>query len=103
MTRSSPSSAGATVPRCPTAPSNAGSARRPGSPRAPYGRSNAPREAATLLAAGVPIAQVIARLGYFDAPHLARALRRYVGVTARQLRDGIDGAIALNLDQRTTS
>ncbi|MGH3679932.1 MAG: helix-turn-helix transcriptional regulator [Natronosporangium sp.] len=61
------------------------------------------REAATLLAAGVPIAEVIARLGYFDAPHLARALRRYVGVTARQLRDGIDGAIALNLDQRTTS
>lgn len=61
------------------------------------------REAATLLAAGVPVADVVSRLEYFDAPHLARALRRYVGRTARQLREGTGGAIALDLDQRTTS
>ncbi|MET0495971.1 MAG: AraC family transcriptional regulator, partial [Actinoplanes sp.] len=42
-------------------------------------------------------------LGYFDEPHLARALRRYVGRTAGQLREGIGGAIALDLDQRLTS
>jgi Helix-turn-helix domain len=59
------------------------------------------REAAALLAAGVPVADVVPRLEYFDAPHLARALRRYVGRTARQLREGTGGAIALDLDQRT--
>jgi hypothetical protein len=61
------------------------------------------RAASALLAAGVPDADVVARLEYFDAPHLARALRRYVGRTARQLHDGTGGAIALDLDQRTTS
>ncbi|MEV4416803.1 helix-turn-helix domain-containing protein [Catellatospora sp. NPDC049609] len=61
------------------------------------------REAATLLAAGVPIAEVVCGLEYFDAPHLARALRRYVGRTARQLQDGAGGAIALSLGQAATS
>jgi transcriptional regulator GlxA family with amidase domain len=61
------------------------------------------RAASTLLAAGVPVAQVVGDLEYFDEPHLARALRRYVGRTARQLREGTGGAIALNLDQLTTS
>lgn len=61
------------------------------------------RRASTLLAAGVPAADVVARLEYSDEPHLARALRRYVGRTARQLREGSGGAIALNLDQRATS
>lgn len=59
------------------------------------------REAAMLLAAGVPVAEVVTRLEYFDAPHLAHALRRYVGRTARQLREGAGGAIALALDQPT--
>jgi Helix-turn-helix domain len=59
------------------------------------------REAAALLATGAPVADVVLRLEYFDAPHLARALRRYVGRTARQLREGTGGAIALHLDQRT--
>ena len=36
-------------------------------------------------------------------PHLARALRSYVGRTAMQLREGDGGAIALSLDQRSTS
>ena len=61
------------------------------------------RRAAQLLAAGVPAADVVPRLDYFDEPHLTRALRRYVGRTARQLRDGSGGAIALALDQPTTS
>jgi hypothetical protein len=61
------------------------------------------REASVLLAAGVPVADVVTRLGYFDEPHLARALRRYIGRTARQLREGTGGAISLDLDQRTTS
>jgi hypothetical protein len=61
------------------------------------------REAAALLAAGVAVADVVSRLEYFDEPHLARALRRYIGRTARQLREGTGGAIGLALDQVTTS
>jgi hypothetical protein len=61
------------------------------------------RKASALLAAGDPVADVVTKLEYFDEPHLARALRRYVGRTMRQLRAGTGGAIALQLDQRTTS
>lgn len=61
------------------------------------------RRAASSLAAGVPVADVIAGLEYFDEPHLAHALRRYVGRTARHLRQGNGGAIALDLGQLTTS
>ena len=61
------------------------------------------RTAAELLAAGDPAADVVAKLDYFDEPHLARALRSYVGRTVRQLREGAGGAIALDLDQRLTS
>jgi AraC-like DNA-binding protein len=61
------------------------------------------RTAAELLAAGVRAADVVAKLDYFDEPHLARALRTYVGRTAKQLREGAGGAIALALDQRLTS
>lgn len=61
------------------------------------------RTASALLAAGVPVSDVVSRLEYFDEPHLARALRRYVGRTARQLREGTGGAIGLDLDQLTTS
>jgi AraC-like DNA-binding protein len=61
------------------------------------------RTAAELLAAGNPAAHVVAKLDYFDEPHLARALRSYVGRTTRQLREGAGGAIALDLDQRRTS
>jgi hypothetical protein len=61
------------------------------------------RRASALLAAGVPVADVVSKLEYFDEPHLARALRRFVGRTARQLREGTGGAIALDLDQPTTS
>ena len=61
------------------------------------------RTAATLLAGGIPVAEVVPRLGYFDEPHLARALRRYIGRTSRQLRERSGGAIALILAQPTTS
>jgi helix-turn-helix protein len=61
------------------------------------------RAAAHRLASGDPAADVIAELGYFDEPHLARALRSYVGRTAGQLRDGGGDAIALDLDQRRTA
>ncbi|WP_114558965.1 helix-turn-helix domain-containing protein [Desertihabitans aurantiacus] len=53
------------------------------------------RVAAELLAAGRPAASVVEMCGYYDEPHLARALRRYVGRTAGQLRAGAGGAIAL--------
>ncbi|GAA1669250.1 hypothetical protein GCM10009733_078360 [Nonomuraea maheshkhaliensis] len=61
------------------------------------------RTAAQLLAAGDPAADVVAELGDCDEPHLARALRSYVGRTVSQLREGAGGAIALDLDQRLTS
>jgi hypothetical protein len=61
------------------------------------------REAAHLLAAGKGAADVVASLGYFDQPHLARALRRYIGRTATQLHEGSGGALALDLPQPTTS
>jgi Helix-turn-helix domain len=43
------------------------------------------RQAAVLIQDGVPAHDVIHRLGYFDQPHLARSLTRYVGRTATQL------------------
>jgi hypothetical protein len=61
------------------------------------------RRAAALLAGGVAGTEVVSALEYFDEPHLARSLRRYVGRTARQLRDGSGGAIALDLPQPATS
>lgn len=61
------------------------------------------RGASALLAAGIPVAEVVCSLSYVDEPHLAHALRRFVGRTARQLREGTGGAIALNLDQPVTS
>ncbi|MFG1706296.1 helix-turn-helix domain-containing protein [Nonomuraea sp. M3C6] len=45
------------------------------------------RQAAVLIRDGVPAHDVIHRLGYFDQPHLARSLTRYVGRTATQLSD----------------
>jgi AraC-like DNA-binding protein len=57
------------------------------------------REAAVRLAAGVPSVDVVMKLGYYDEPHLARALRRYVGRTAGQLREGAGGALGLDLGQ----
>ncbi|GMA14242.1 AraC family transcriptional regulator [Deinococcus metallilatus] len=43
------------------------------------------QQAAALLGQGVPIPETMFRLGYFDQPHLTRALRRWVGHTPGQL------------------
>ncbi|WP_214405497.1 helix-turn-helix domain-containing protein [Pseudonocardia lacus] len=61
------------------------------------------REAADMLAAGKGVADVVDALGYFDQPHLARALRRFIGRTATQLREGTGGALALDPAQPVTS
>ncbi|WP_218135554.1 helix-turn-helix transcriptional regulator [Nonomuraea jiangxiensis] len=45
------------------------------------------RQAAILIREGTPVHDVIHLLGYFDQPHLARSLTRYVGRTATQLLD----------------
>ncbi|MEV1292120.1 helix-turn-helix domain-containing protein [Pseudonocardia sp. NPDC049635] len=54
------------------------------------------RSAAEALAAGQDVAVVVAAHGFYDEPHLARDLRRYVGRTAGRLRSGTGGAIALD-------
>ncbi|MEU8899078.1 helix-turn-helix domain-containing protein [Nocardia sp. NPDC048505] len=61
------------------------------------------RSAALLLSAGEDTGDVVDKLEFYDEPHLARALRRYVGRTARQLREGTGGVLALDPAQRTTS
>lgn len=58
------------------------------------------REAALLLGEGVPALGVVDRLGYYDQPHLARSLRRFVGRTATQLQRA-DGAEPLSLLYKT--
>jgi hypothetical protein len=45
------------------------------------------RRAAVLIQDGVPARDVVHRLGYFDQPHLARSLARFIGRTATQLSD----------------
>jgi hypothetical protein len=47
------------------------------------------RHAAVLIQEGVPVHEVIHRLGYFDQPHLARSLTRFIGRTATQLGDRV--------------
>jgi hypothetical protein len=44
------------------------------------------RRAARLLQDGRSTNEVVHGLGYFDHPHLARSLRRFIGQTATQLR-----------------
>ncbi len=44
------------------------------------------RDAAVLLGEGTAPLEVVHRLGYYDQPHLARSLTRFVGRTATQLR-----------------
>jgi hypothetical protein len=61
------------------------------------------REAAMLLASGEAVAEVVHALGFYDEPHLARALRRHVGRTAGQLREGTGGALGLDTAPRSTS
>lgn len=44
------------------------------------------RHAALLLADGLAPLEVVHRLGYYDQPHLAKALQRFIGKTATQLQ-----------------
>ncbi|MCO1653517.1 helix-turn-helix transcriptional regulator [Pseudonocardia humida] len=46
------------------------------------------RRAAVLLQEGIAAHDVVHRLGYFDQPHLAHSLTRYIGRTATQLAAG---------------
>jgi hypothetical protein len=55
------------------------------------------REAAVLLGAGVRALDVVHRLGYYDQPHLARSLQRFIGRTAMQLREPDPAADPLSL------
>ncbi|MEO0561429.1 MAG: AraC family transcriptional regulator, partial [Chloroflexota bacterium] len=41
--------------------------------------------AADLLRAGTPVLDVVAQAGYYDQPHLTRAMRQYIGHTPTQL------------------
>ncbi|WP_378212610.1 hypothetical protein [Actinoallomurus acaciae] len=43
------------------------------------------RQAAILLREGVASLDVVNRLGYYDQPHLARSLKRFIGRTATEL------------------
>ncbi|MEW2357688.1 helix-turn-helix domain-containing protein [Spirillospora sp. NPDC029432] len=58
------------------------------------------RQAAALLRDGLPAHEVVHRLGYFDQPHLARSLARFVGRTATEL--GVrEPAVPLSLLYKT--
>ncbi|MHA7271554.1 helix-turn-helix domain-containing protein [Arthrobacter sp. HLT1-20] len=65
--------------------------------RGAVGQIERARTAAEQLASGATVADVVSVLGFFDEPHLARALRRYVGRTAGQLRGGMSGLLALSI------
>lgn len=43
------------------------------------------RQAAHLLEQGLPIAEVVFRLGYADQPHLTRSLKHFLGITPAQV------------------
>ena len=43
------------------------------------------RQAAALLEQGVSILDTVAEVGYFDQPHLTRALKRFIGYTPAQI------------------
>lgn len=55
------------------------------------------RQAAVLLGEGVAPLDVVHRCGYYDQPHLARSLQRFIGRTATQLRrpGAADDALSL--------
>lgn len=53
------------------------------------------RRAASMVKDGLPIPKVTYDLGYFDHPHLARSLRRFIGQTATELRDGRNTQLSL--------
>jgi hypothetical protein len=59
-----------------------------GMPRTIVAQIDRVNAAATMLRAGNDWATVVSSLGFFDQAHLAHALRRFVGHTARELQTG---------------
>ncbi|WP_116953591.1 helix-turn-helix domain-containing protein [Jiangella endophytica] len=55
------------------------------------------RQAALLLGEGIAPLDVVHRCGYYDQPHLARSLQRFIGRTATELRQGTGPDDALSL------
>jgi hypothetical protein len=53
------------------------------------------RAAAMLIRGGAPIADIAHDLGYYDQPHLARSLGRFIGHTATELRTGASGQMSV--------
>lgn len=53
------------------------------------------RHAATLLASGMSALDVVHRLGYYDQPHMAHSLTRFIGRTATELRRTTDVPLSL--------
>ncbi len=43
------------------------------------------QKAASLLEQGMPVLDTVFEAGYFDQPHLTRALRRWIGHTPAQI------------------
>lgn len=60
------------------------------------------RQAALLLGEGVAPLDVVNRLGYYDQPHLARSLSRFIGRTATELRRPDPAGQPLSLLYKTT-
>jgi AraC-like DNA-binding protein len=61
------------------------------------------RRAAALLAAGARPADVAARVGYADQPHLSREVRALAGTTPRQLASGANRSTPLPSGSSTTA
>jgi hypothetical protein len=58
------------------------------------------RQAAALLQSGVSAADTVHETGYFDQPHLSRALRRLMGFSPAELRR-LDGDAPMSLSYKT--
>lgn len=50
---------------------------------------------ATLIRTGAPVAGVAHDLGYYDQPHLARSLGRFIGHASTELRAGACGQLSV--------
>ncbi|MEU8270939.1 helix-turn-helix domain-containing protein [Sphaerisporangium sp. NPDC049002] len=61
---------------------------------------NRARQATVLIQEGVPAHDLVHRLGYFDQPHLARSLTRFIGRNVTQL-SGRDPSEPLSLLYKT--
>ncbi|MBN2621925.1 MAG: AraC family transcriptional regulator [Acidimicrobiales bacterium] len=59
------------------------------------------RHAAALLGEGVSALEVVHRLGYYDQPHMARSLQRFIGRTATQLQRHNDAENSMSLLYKT--